>query len=43
MRRGQGLRPFPALLAVFVVIQLGMPWSTGATFASLLRAVGSPI
>ena len=42
IRRGLTVRPFPALLAAFVTIQLGMSWSTGPVFASLLRAVGAP-
>ncbi|MDX3899636.1 MAG: hypothetical protein QHC40_03855 [Sphingobium sp.] len=41
--RGRTVRPFPALLAAFVLIQLGITWSTGAVFANLLRAAGSPI
>lgn len=43
LRKGRTAQPFPVLLAVFVLIQLGITWSTGATFASWLRAAGSPI
>ena len=43
VRKGSTIQPFPALLAAFVLIQLGVTWSTGAMFASLLRAVGSPV
>ncbi len=43
IRRGQSSRPFPALLVVFLLIQLGMDWSKGPVFASLLRSVGTPI
>lgn len=42
-RRGQSLRPFPALLAAFILIQIGLPWAMGSTFANMLRAAGSPI
>lgn len=42
-RRGKSVQPFPALLVAFALIQLGMDWSTGPMFASMLRAVGSPI
>jgi hypothetical protein len=42
-RRRDALRPLPALLAAFVLIQFGMVWSQGETFANLLRAAGSPI
>ena len=43
VRKGGTTQPFPGLLAVFVLIQVGIQWSTGAMFASLLRAAGSPI
>jgi len=37
------LWPFPAMLAAFVAIQLGMVWSTGKTFAAIARAAGAPV
>lgn len=42
-RRGLSVRPFPELLAAFVLIQIGLPWAMGSTFASWLRTAGSPI
>ncbi len=42
LRRGVPARPFPALLATFVTIQLGIIWAKGPLFASMLRAAGTP-
>ncbi len=42
-RRRQSVRPFPGLLAAFILIQIGLPWAMGSTFAGMLRAAGSPI
>ena len=42
-RRGRSVQPFPGLLASFVLIQIGLPWAMGSTFAGMLRATGSPV
>jgi hypothetical protein len=41
--RHRSVRPFPELLAAFLLIHVGMAWSAGPVFAGLLRAAGSPI
>lgn len=35
--------PFPAMLAVFLAIQVGSVWATGDSFAAIARAAGAPI
>ncbi|TPG20868.1 hypothetical protein EAH87_05780 [Sphingomonas koreensis] len=42
-RRRQSMRPFPELLAAFILIQTGLPWAMSSTFARMLRAAGAPI
>ncbi len=42
-RHDRHVRPFPEILVAFVLIQAGLPWATGPTFAGVLRALGSPI
>ena len=42
-RHDRYVRPFPQILVAFVLIQTGLPWATGPTFAGMLRAVVAPI
>jgi hypothetical protein len=43
LRRGRVLWPFPAMLAAFVAVHVGMGWATGDGFASIARAAGAPV
>jgi len=41
--RGKVHWPFPAMLAAFVLVQIGMNWASGPTFAAVARSAGAPI
>jgi hypothetical protein len=43
LRQRRATWPFPAVLAAFVLIGIGIPWATGSSFGAVLRAAGAPI
>ncbi|MBA2935419.1 hypothetical protein HZF05_15135 [Sphingomonas sp. CGMCC 1.13654] len=43
LRQGRPLWPLPAMLGVFVALQVGMGWATGDSFAAIARAAGAPV